>query len=943
MGLSRYIIGIDLGTTNSAVSYIDTKQNFDTNPNAKIFQIPQLIEDGICKDRDMLPSFFYIPGSYELAEGSTSLKWDSKRNYAVGEFAKQQGVRVPGRLVNSAKSWLCHGGVDRTDDILPWAGSEDVKKHSPVQISAYFLQHMKESWNDVIAKGNNDLMFENQEIILTVPASFDQIAKELTVQAAMKAGINKVILLEEPQAAFYAWISTHQNDWEKWIKPDQLILICDVGGGTTDFSLIKVLQGKRGLKFERLAVGDHLILGGDNMDIALARKLEIELMGKNKRFDSQQWNSLVHQCRTAKEALLLDFSIEKMDITVQGRGSGVIAGSLNTHLTRNDIINVVLNGFFPNVALDEMPLNKGKVGFKEFGLPYESEPAITKHLNEFLHKQNEFSKENRFDSARPDVILFNGGAFMPEILRGRIVEVVSTWFTDKDNENKVNFKPDVIANDNLHLAVSKGAAYYGFVRRGKGTKIGGGSARSYYLCIESNQSKPDEIKNSIQALCLINKGLEEGEDVEVKNREFKVLTNRPVNFSLYSSSARSNDKIGDVLSLDLSSLNALPPLRTVLKFGKKTGVKKIPVQVAGRFTEVGTLEIFCHSLQTEHKWRLQFLLRGEGIQTDETQAQTHEDMGIEREVIDEALNTIKNALSENSSSNTGVLQLNNNLYNVFRMKKENWSLPLIRPMADLLLQLESKRSISFETEARWLNLLGFCLRPGFGYPLDDFRMSELWKVFLKGLCFERNNQCRSEWWVMWRRVAGGLNKGQQNQLFERTSNILLPDQSKKIKKQYKKPAKQELIEMGLTMASFERLPSKLRVLMGKSILSKIKKGKAIKQDIWALSRIGARVPFHGPIDKVLSPQIVEKWINELLKVQWEDKEQMGYCISHICRKSGDRVRDLQDETIHEVLIKMNAENILKRAIQLVDEIVPLDESEQNKIYGDSLPSGLHLV
>jgi molecular chaperone DnaK (HSP70) len=590
---SRYLVGIDLGTTNSAVAYVDTTRS----RAVQHFPITQLVNEAVTAPLPMLPSFLYLPGARDLPAGSLVLPWERERDYAVGQFARVQGARIPGRLVSSAKSWLSHAGVDRNAAILPWGGPPEVNKLSPVAASARYLLHIREAWNQRMGK---QFALETQQVILTVPASFDEVARELTVQAAEQAGLTRVTLLEEPQAAFYAWLATHTDSWQGQLHAGNTILVCDIGGGTTDFSLIAVTAGKTQLQLERVTVGDHLLLGGDNMDLALARQVEARL-AKGGRLDAQRWSTLTHLCRVAKEDLFADPNRQRVPITLAGRGSAVVGGTLSDALSREDLERTIIEGFFPVVNVDDFPRRSARVGLQEFGLPYATEAEIPRHLAFFLHQHAQ-------TTGRPDAILFNGGALTPHLIRERIVDIVSRWFSDPNE----TWQPTVLRSTSLDLAVAYGAAYYGLVRRGQGVRIGGGSARAYYIGVGAQPQATPSMSEAVHALCLVRHGMEEGEEVHLSELEFEVVANQPVSFPLYASSTRMSDQPGQVLTLSSDEVMPLPAIRTVLRFGKKAGAVKIPVQVSARFTEMGTLELWCEARQTNHRWRLQFQLRGEG-------------------------------------------------------------------------------------------------------------------------------------------------------------------------------------------------------------------------------------------------------------------------------------------------------------------------------------------
>ncbi len=488
--LSRYVVGIDLGTTNSAVAYVDTN---DARWRVRDFPVPQLVAPGEIEPRPTLPSFHYEAAAGEFAGGAMRMLWDAPGAdppYAVGVFAREHGAQVAGRLVVSAKSWLSHSGVDRTAGLLPWHGAADIAKLSPVDVSARYLAHIRAAWD----AAHPEHPLARQDVVLGVPASFDEVARELTVQAARQAGLVKLVLLEEPQAAFYAWIHGRGTQWGTQVKAGQTILVCDVGGGTSDFTLIRVRPAQNGkVLFHRVAVGEHLILGGDNLDLALAHHVERKLKGVGGKLDVRQWGPLARACRVAKETLLAERAPQRVTVNVAGGGSKLVGGATQVELTRDEIQDVLVDGFLPRVRLDEKPTSR-RSGFQEFGLPYAPDAAITRYLAAFL------SSHRASQDERPDLVLFNGGLFESPVLRDRLLEVLSSWFG-------AGYEPTVLKSDRLDLAVARGAAYYGMVRRGKGVRISGGLAHTYFIGVEAADGQPGA---ALAAVCLVPAGVEEG-------------------------------------------------------------------------------------------------------------------------------------------------------------------------------------------------------------------------------------------------------------------------------------------------------------------------------------------------------------------------------------------------------------------------------------------------
>ncbi|GLI32586.1 Hsp70 family protein [Desulforhabdus amnigena] len=953
----RYIVGIDLGTTNSALAYVDLSRKDKQPREIQFLEFPQLTAPGEVSRRPVLPSFLYLPGPYELPPESTALPWDSKRNFAVGEFAREQGALVPGRMVSSAKSWLCHGGVDRTGAILPWGAGSDVQKVSPVDASARYLQHMRESWNEIIGRGREGFRLEEQLVILTVPASFDEVARELTVTAARNAGLPRIVLLEEPLAAFYAWLARHEDDWQTQMQPGQMILVCDVGGGTTDFTIIAIREGEKGLRFDRLAVGDHLMLGGDNMDLSLARHLEVQLVGEPGKLDTKRWHQLWHQCRKAKEVLLgeaeptLSSSPESaareaapdtFTISLMGTGRKLIADTLKGTLTKAQVEALILEGFFPFVSPDEVPRGGRRSGLTEWGLPFVQDAAVTRHLAAFWKRYRSLlQQETGRDALYPDFVLFNGGALTPVSIRRRILEVVKHWF---EAEAKEGWIPIELENTRPELAVAIGAAYYGLVRQGEGVRIGAGSPRSYYVEVNT-VSREGESGGTHPAVCLVPRGTEEGFEAQLNRPAFEVLANQPVAFQIFSSSTRLGDHLGDVLTLSPDEITPLPPIRTVLRYGKKSTAQALPVLLAIRLTEVGTLELWCQSQKSPHRWQLQFDVR----QAAEPEAPLAVSTGetLDTEIIERAQAAIKGVFRKGeTSSDNSPEKLVKNLVTLLELGKENWPTPLIRKLADTLLECKKENALTPQHEARWFNLLGYCLRPGFGDPLDEWRMKEIWKIYPQGLQYARQAQNRTEWWIFWRRVAGGLTAGHQWYIFQQVWPILQPVDKKK-KKGAKRPLKslslQEELEIWMALANFERLPVKNKMELGRIALERIRKGKFKSQELWTLGRLGARIPFYGPLDLVVPSGEASLWLNTLLSLDLEPTEALAQALLQLGRRTGDRERDLPQEDrdrLAQWLDPLPQSERYREVLSNPD--IALMTGEKDWIFGEALPSGLIL-
>lgn len=599
MAQSRFVVGIDLGTTNSALAYVDTEAGDE--PPIAVLPVMQVVAAGETAERPLLPSFLYLPGSGEQPPGALRLPWAKSRDYCVGEFARIFGSQVPTRLVSSAKSWLCHPTADRRADILPRNAPETTRHVSPVEASRLYLAHLVDAWNNSIAKSDATLRMEDQEVVLTVPASFDAAARDLTVQAARTAGLTKLTLLEEPQAAFYSWLDQHRDDWRSLVAVGELILVVDVGGGTTDLSLIEVGDENGSLVLTRLAVGDHILLGGDNMDLTLAHAAATQLAKRNIKLDAGQMQHLAHSCRRAKEDLLSNPELKSAPATVLGRGSKVVGNTIQAELSREDVQSVLVDGFFPVVALDEEPLAVRPTGLQELGLPFASDPAVTRHLAAFLNRQAS-SKKFKAATPLPNAVLYNGGVFKAGPLRERLQQTVARWCKDAKSG-----KPRELAGADLDLAVARGAAYYGLVRRGRGVRIRGGTARAYYIGIETSQPAVPGMPPPIKALCVAPFGMEEGSETDLPKQEFGLVVGEPVQFRFLGSTTRRDDAPGLLVEEWGDQIEELAPLSVTLP--KKGGGGVVPVHLHARITEVGQLEISCRNRDGKESWKLEYSVR----------------------------------------------------------------------------------------------------------------------------------------------------------------------------------------------------------------------------------------------------------------------------------------------------------------------------------------------
>jgi molecular chaperone DnaK (HSP70) len=948
MTRSRYIVGIDLGTTNCAVAYVDTKGRDRPAADIRMFDVPQLVAPGETAPRAMLPSFLYLAGGPELPPGAARLPWSDGGDRIIGEFARIQGARVPNRLISSAKSWLCHSGVDREADILPWGSPPEIRKVSPVESSAAYLRHIRDAWNHTYAGDDKTLRLEQQEVVLTVPASFDEAARELTLAAAKKAELAAITLLEEPQAAFYCWIVSHQDRWQREVRSGELILVCDIGGGTTDFSLITVVETPTGPGFRRVAVGDHLMLGGDNIDLALAHHVEQKLGGV--RLDTEQWSALRFACRTAKEKLLVQEppALDRWPVTIAGRGSRLIGGSIQSELTRQDVQAIALDGFFPRVPRGEEPQRGSKLGLQEFGLPFVADPAVPMHLSAFLRRhraeaigQGGHEPDDR--PARPDAILFNGGALTPDSVRSRIVEVVASWFQDDPGPA---YSPRVLTNISLDLAVAQGAAYYGVVRRGGGIRIGGGTARSFYIGLETrNVARP--------WMCVVPRDAQEGDEITIDGHDFDLLMGQPVVFPLASSSVRPDDRPGDLVMADPDSIRELPPLQSLLRVGRKAKAERVPVSVAARVTEVGTIELWCQARTDARRWRLQIQLRGPAGQPIGRGTVADEETDrviIEQSEIDAAVAAIRTALeapASAASTETGPARLVKRLEEMLDVPRDQWPPSALRAWWEPLRDLAELRQKGPLHESRWFNLAGFSLRPGRGYPLDEIRLKALWPIFHQGVKYTKEVQCWAEWWILWRRVAAGLSRQHHDEISRRITPFLLPSKGTSPAKKAgrPKPEPHEVAEMWRCAASLERLPPQVKESLGEPLVAELSRPAAAGYSLWCLGRLGARVPLFGLANTVVRREAVERWLDVLLDRTFAPGRETSdaiFALSQLARFSGDRARDLPDSLRQEVLAHLVQLGAPDSVLLPVREFHELEAAQQDQALGDALPIGLRL-
>ncbi|SDF46376.1 MULTISPECIES: Hsp70 family protein [unclassified Duganella] len=969
--MSKYVVSIDLGTTNTVMAFAEAG-----SAQIQLFDIDQLTAPGEVGAAALLPSLRYHPADGELAAGELQLPWPQQdaAQVVIGQLARKLGAQVPGRLVASAKSWLSHPQVDRMAPILPWGAEADVAKVSPVAASASYLAHLRSAWDARFPAHP----LHQQQIVLTIPASFDEGARALTLEAARMAGLPSLRLLEEPQAAFYDWLFRQRAALAEELAETRLVLVCDVGGGTTDFSLMKVDASAGGQPaISRIGVGNHLILGGDNMDLALAHLVEARLTGGAPRGDTptgshsaageearvasppqaklsaSRLSQLAERCRAAKELLLAADAPQRTTVTLLGTGSKLIGGSRSAELTRDEVSALVVDGFFP-LNETQSPAKRGRGAIVEFGLPYAADAAITRHLADFLRQHAAATREALdlpADSTTipiPDTLLLNGGVFRADALARRLEATLAGW-----RQQPLR----VLHNDNPDVAVARGGVAYALGQSGQAPVIGGGSARSYFLLLDD--AGPSDKPR--RAICILPRGAAENRELLLADRTFALRLGRPVRFHLASSTSDA-PRAGHVIELQPDEYIQLPPIATVLRDSSAADARKeIPVQLAAMLSEVGTLEVHCVAKEDKQRWLLEFQLRGET--TPEASVPDEAPMPAGLAAAIEKIDRIFGSRAQQVDLKE-VKQLRVQLEHLLG-SRESWITPLLRHLFDALMQRAKGRRRSSEHERAWLNLSGYCLRPGFGHTLDEWRIEQLWALFDSGVQNHKDSQTCAEWWTLWRRVSGGLSVDAQLRVLDDFAFNVQADAAERGRRPVTlvNGSEEDMLRLG---ASLERIPGNYKAEIGAWMLDQLQKaGKAAAKAtanktrsgagdlakaeatqgrfLWGLSRVGARQPFHGSAHDVVDTAIVEQWLDQVLKLDWKKTEPAGFAAAHLARMTGDRSRDINDTLRAEVLRRLHGVGAPANWSAMVREVVQLDQADEKRMLGDALPPGLKLL
>ena len=957
-----HIVGIDLGTSHTVVASVPIDGQAQ---DVALLAVPQRLSATELRPDPLLPSVRYqaAPGELGdawqqpwLAQGATEAA-----PAVLGHWARTLGAAVPGRLVASAKSWLSHTGVDRTAAILPWGAGEDVAKVSPLAASASYLDHIRTTWD----RAHPAAPLHAQVVVLTVPASFDEGARALTLEAAQLAGLGPVQLLEEPKAAFHDWLLLQGTQLAQQLAHSRQVLVVDVGGGTTDLTLIRVEPAADGglPTLTRTAVGEHLMLGGDNMDLALAHQLEPLLAGSAQKLPAARFAQLVQRCRTAKEQLLAQDAPEHVTVTLLGSGSKLLGGTQSATLTRAQVQQWVVEGFLPTAQLHDVP-HRRQGALRGFGLPYPADAAISCHLAQFLrvHAQGEL----------PDTVLLNGGVFHAHALVQRLTQQLSDWRGQPVR---------VLHNPHPDWAVARGAAAYGLARaqaqaaqaqaealaaqgalpaapqvappQSQLPQIGGGAARSYWLLLPGKKGAPPQL------VCLLPKGTQEGVRMVLSGRRFALQLGQAVRFVLLANSQQLQAQAGQLQTLEGEGWVELPPLQTALPAPQGAAGAhglQVEVQLQASMTEVGTLEVRCVRVvqgvaDSTQSWLLPFAVRGAlgdaaNIATGPSAALLNgqKDSDSASPALGQALAQIERIFGAQTQDVTAkeVRQLRPSLEKVLG-PRTGWDVGVLRALFDALLARAKRRRRTADHERVWLNLAGWCLRPGLGAELDAWRMQQVWALYAQGLGHAKEAANWTEWWVFWRRVAAGLDAEQQMQVLEAVAAAMQKTVQQATQRNGGKSSHGSYDDMLRLFAAMEAVPWQYRQEMGQWMLQRLQRADESVQTWWALGRLAARQPLAANAHLVMPPAAAQEFLDATLAQDWRKNETAMFAAVQISRMTGDLARDLAPHVRQQVVDKLLAAGAPARWLELVQQVVAMAADDQKRSLGDSLPPGLVLL
>ena len=934
MGDARFSIGIDLGTTNSAIAFVPLAQD----AASEVMAIPQWDSISAVAHHLTLPSFLYLPE--DAAAGHFQRQAFETGEWVVGRLARKKAWDVPGRVAHSVKSWLCHHSVDRNAPILPW-GSEEVPaagKISPVRASAFILAHLRSAWNARFAPSGADFVFDAQDITLTVPASFDAAAQRLTLAAAQEAGFpDSVRLLEEPQAAFYRWLEEHDHGKDLWNRLPGLetgsrhVLVVDVGGGTSDFSLFEVGPiGNAAPVIKRVAVSDHILLGVDNIDLAMAHLVEPRLISGDGKLSGSPWDHLVAGCRDIKERAFSSHGPpeEAFSISIPGRGSSLIADARSAQVTRAEIERLLLEGFFPECDAD-VRIQRTHAGLKEVGLPYASDSAVTRHLASFLR-----------DRARIDAVLFNGGSLNPAPLRERICREIGKW--------QRSSPPTALASTEPDLAVARGAAYFGRLLRRKAASIEAGAAHAVFLEAHGKPTPAGGEKPSPALVCILPHGAAPEETFEIADLALELRINRPVRFQTYSSTRHDNSKSGDVVPWSEHGLRALPPLQTVARVEKSLHRelgRTIPVTLAARLNELGLLQVSCRSVdpRIRQSWPLDFDLRRHertDLQGPVADTALSNSTGGKPDVAPEALKASRERIRSLFAQPLGgrdkltATRLIQSLEKILGVLKGDWDGLLVRALWSAVEASAAERRRSVEHEETWLILAGFLLRPGFGAASDEARIDSLWKVRDAGLCFP-TKRIKLQEYILWRRVAGGLSRERQE--------AVLAGELDNIRRQ-KSPAPELIRLAGALERISQETKTELIARFIEAAADLARRGGHCAPYLSALGLLLNRAPLYAGPETVVSPSLVEHAYEAFSGLDWSAAELMELqtLFLRAARVVDDRRLDVPQSLRLRIADRLEKVKVSSARTARLRGFMPVHASERLGLFGESLPAGLIL-
>ncbi|HQR53290.1 MAG TPA: Hsp70 family protein [Burkholderiales bacterium] len=938
MTAPRFAIGIDLGTTNCTLAWVDLRAH---GRRVETLPIPQLQSLRTVLESPLLPSFFYYPTAAELEQGEldpfSAQTADEPLGYVIGAFAREQMTALPGRVIHSAKSWLAHAGVDREAQMLPFA-SEDIPAElrlSPVEASSAYLGYLKAAWDFAFARADAGNAFAVQRVVITVPASFDEGAQQLTRMAAEMAGYPSTVrLLEEPQAAFYAWLDEQSRSAGEMpgapllaclpavAEQPQTVLVCDVGGGTTDFSLFRIAPIRSAADrpaIERIAVSEHLLLGGDNIDLALAHAIERMLKpDSDERLTRSQWSHLVPQARALKERVLdgTGDAGEVFHVALPGAGASLFASALDVAVTRGEAQDIVLEGFFPFCARTERPLAR-KSGLREIGLPFAADSAISRHLAGFL------------DGRDVDAVLFAGGTLRPIALQERLLALIEAWQSRR---------PAHLATTDMSLAIAQGAARFAsLLSDTAGSRIRGGYPHGVYL--ELARSTGDAPP---QLVCVLPKGAEEGSTIALAEPAFDLLVNRPVRFNAYTSNRRPIEAAGTLVTLDAAAFHALPTLQTTImlddaRFNPRTAAEQtISVRLEAQLSALGALELVLVNPETQRRWELAFNLRAP-VGSDATAVPGKpESPGVNAAAIEAASAhcALFFGAKQSLDPRHKVKSLTRDLERILGQERHRWNVPLLRALWPAIHPGITRRGRSLEHENAWLYLAGYALRPGYGTDLDHWRVLQLWECFTLGLAHPKEKSAQSNWWMMWRRAAGGIPAEEQEKLFA----AALPQFRRSVA---------DFVEGTRLLGSLERVEQSRKAELAQWLLDLVRRGKATNQPhvFWALARLLGRVPLYTSAEAVVPPPVVEDCFANFESLDWSDPalQPLGPVFAAACRRTNERLLDIDDALRPRVVGKLKQARAKNELILGVHEYREVSAADRNELFGEQLPAGLRLA